>query len=85
MILRRIGAAAAGVCLGSMLLPTLTQARPLGTVDWMPFFGLPYPNGFVYHPPRMECYSFEQIFDPLEGYKIVPIWICGAPPVRSAY
>jgi hypothetical protein len=59
------------------------RKKALGTVNWMPFFGLPYPNGYVHHPPR-ECYSFEQVFDPVEGFKIVPIWICGAS-VRATY
>jgi hypothetical protein len=68
-----------------LILPVVSQARPVGTVDWMPFFGLPYPFGYVYHRPKMECYAFQEVFDPIEGAKIVPVWICGGPPVRAKY
>ncbi len=81
----KIGAAAAVLCL-SLALPIAAEARPLGTVDWMPFFGLPYPFGYVYHPPRMECYDVQEEFDLIEGYKKVVIWTCGGhPPVRAKY
>ena len=42
MILRKFGAAASA-WLAMMVLPVFSQARPVGTVDGMPFFGLPYP------------------------------------------
>lgn len=78
-------AAAAGLCL-SLLLPAAAEARPLGTVDWMPFFGLPYPFGYKYRPPRLECYEFQTVYDPNVGYETVPVWICGGkPPVRARY
>jgi hypothetical protein len=81
----KIGAAAAALCL-SLLVPSVSEARPLGTVDWMPFFGLPYPFGYVYHPPRLECYDIQRVFDPIEGEKTVPVWICGEKaPVRAKY
>ena len=80
----KIGAAAA-LCL-SLLLSAAAEARPLGTVDWMPFFGRPYPFGYRYHPPRLECYEFQTVFDPNVGYETVPVWICGGkPPVRARY
>ena len=78
MILGKLAAAAAGACLGMLVLPVAAQARPLGTVEGMPFFGLPYPHGYVYHRPRMECYAFRQVDTP-EGPRIEEIWICGAP------
>ncbi len=78
MILRKFGAAAAGVCLGMMVLSVPSQARPVGTVNGMPFFGLPYPFGYVYHRPRIECYAFQQVETP-DGPRIQVIWICGAP------
>jgi hypothetical protein len=76
MILRKFSAA--GVCLGMMVLPVPSQARPVGTVEGMPFFGRPYPYGYVYHPPRMECYAIQQV-DTLFGPRIEVTWICGAP------
>ncbi len=82
MILRKFGAA--GVCLGMMVLPVSSQARPVGTVEGMPFFGLPYPFGYVYHRPRMAWYTFSQSFDPLQGPRVEAIWTCGSP-VRAKY
>jgi hypothetical protein len=86
MTFARIGAAAAGVCL-SLAFPAASEARPLGTVDWMPYFGLPYPFNYVYHPPRMECYDIQREYDIIDGvYKAIPVWICGdQPPVRAKY
>jgi hypothetical protein len=78
MILRKFGAAAVGACLGMSLSAVPSQARPVGTVGWMPFFGLPYPFGYVYHRPRMECYAFQQV-ETLFGPRVQVIWICGAP------
>jgi hypothetical protein len=84
MTLLKIGVAAAALCL-SLLSPSASQARPLGTVDWMPFFGLPYPFGYVYHPPRMECYDIQQVQTP-DGPMIQQVWVCdGEPPVRAKY
>ncbi len=77
MILRKFGAV--GVCLGLAVLPLPSQARPVGTVTGMPFFGVPYPYGYVYHRPRMECYTSVWSYDPLQGPRIDVIWICGAP------
>ncbi len=76
MILRKYGAAC--VCLGMLALPVPSQARPVGTVDWMPFFGLPYPFGYVYHRPNLECYAFQQVYT-LAGPRVQAIWICGTP------
>ena len=76
MILRKFGAA--GVCLGMLMSPVPSQARPVGTVEWMPFFGLPYPFGYVYLRPRIECYAFQQVETP-DGPRIQAIWICGSP------
>ncbi|HUZ90519.1 MAG TPA: hypothetical protein VMU78_01250 [Methylocella sp.] len=79
----KFGAIAAGACLGVMMLPAASQARPLGTVEGMPFFGLPYPYGYVYHPPKLECYDIHQVETPY-GPQIEETWICGAP-VRAKY
>lgn len=76
MSLRKLGAAI--LCLGMMVSADPSQARPVGTVDGMPFFGIPYPYGYVYHRPIIECYAFQQVATP-EGLRILPIWICGAP------
>jgi hypothetical protein len=83
MALLKLGAGAAFACLGLMVLPAASQARQLGTVDWMPFFGLPYPNGYVYHPPRMECYELQPVDTP-NGPRIAVVWTCGAP-VRARF
>jgi hypothetical protein len=75
--------AAAGVCLAAVILPGASEAKPVGTVEGMPFFGLPYPYGYVYHPPRMECYDIREVETP-DGPMIQETWICGAP-VRAKY
>lgn len=77
MIFRKIGAAV-GLCLGVLVLPIPSQARPLGAVDGMPFFGLPYPFGYVYHRPNIECFTFQQIETP-DGPRTMAVWTCGAP------
>jgi hypothetical protein len=74
----KFGAAAVGACLGVMMVPLASQARPVGTVEGMPFFGLPYPYGYVYHPPKMECYDIQQVNTP-DGPRIQEIWTCGVP------
>lgn len=81
MTFAKIGAAAAALSV-SLALPAVCEARPLGTVDWTPFFGLPYPFGYVYHPPKLPCDDLRREYDPIEGY----VWICGSePPVRARY
>jgi hypothetical protein len=80
----KMAAAAAGLCLG-LLLPAASEARPVGTVDWMPFFALPYPFGYVYHPPRMECYDVREVQTPA-GPMIQEVWTCGgAERVKAKY
>jgi hypothetical protein len=85
MTYSKIGAATAVLCLG-LLLPATSQARPLGTEDWMPFFALPYPYGYDYHPPNMECYDLQEV-ETLEGPRIQQVWTCegGEARVRAKY
>ncbi|MGH6795370.1 MAG: hypothetical protein ACREDH_09290 [Methylocella sp.] len=61
-----------------MVLPVSSQARPVGSVEGMPFFGRPYPYGYVYHRPPIECYALQPVETP-DGPRIELIWICGAP------
>jgi hypothetical protein len=74
----KFGAAAAGACVGVMMVPVASQARPLGTVEGLPFFGLPYPYGYVYHPPKLDCYDIQQVDTP-DGPRIQETWVCGVP------
>jgi hypothetical protein len=74
----KFGAAVVAACLGVMMLPVASQARPVGTVEGMPFFGLPYPYGYVYHRPRMECYAFQQV-ETWSGPQIQEVWTCDVP------
>ena len=74
----KFGAAAIGACLGVMVLPVASRARPVGTVEGMPFFGLPYPYGYVYHSPKLDCYDIQQVDTP-DGQRIQETWICGVP------
>ena len=72
-----------GVCLGVMMLPVASEARPVGTVEGMPFFGLPYPYGYSYNPPKVECYSIEPVQTP-DGPMLQETYTCGGP-VRAKY
>jgi hypothetical protein len=78
MMLRKLTAAAFGACMGIAVLPITADARPVGTVEGMPFFGLPYPYGYVYHRPNLDCFALQQIDTPT-GPRVVEVWICDAP------
>lgn len=82
----KMAVASGGLCLG-LLLPGAPQARPVGTVDWMPFSALPYPFGFDYRPPPMECYDIQEVLTPV-GPMIQEIWTCdggGEARLRARY
>jgi hypothetical protein len=76
--MNKFGAAAIAACLGIMMLPVASQARPVGNVEGMPFFGLPYPYGYVYHRPRTECYALQQV-ETWSGPQIQEVWTCDVP------
>jgi hypothetical protein len=80
------GAVAAAALFGATILSSSANARPLGTVEGLPFFGHPYPFGYVYRRPPVECYSVQQVDTPV-GPRIEVRWICdgAAPPVTAAY
>lgn len=78
MMFRKLAAAAFGACLGIVVLPMTVDARPVGTVEGMPFFGIPYPYGYVYHRPNMDCFATQQIDTPA-GPRIAEIYICDIP------
>ncbi|HXW71077.1 MAG TPA: hypothetical protein VEK34_06530 [Methylocella sp.] len=75
--------AAVALLIGAAALPNLLQAKEVGTIHGMPFFGLPYPYGYVYNRPRMECYTFQEI-QTLDGPRTIAVWNCGAP-VKAKY
>lgn len=76
VISRKIGAAVFAACLGAVILPAAAGANSLGTVDGMPFWGHPYPYGYVYHRPPIECYDIREVETP-SGPMIQETWICG--------
>lgn len=75
---RKIIATVIGICLGAVVLPAAGGANSLGTVDAMPFWGHPYPYGYVYRRPPIECYDIRQVETP-RGPMIQETWICGSP------
>ncbi|MBO0732867.1 MAG: hypothetical protein J2P49_00815 [Methylocapsa sp.] len=86
MTFLKIAVAVTALCLG-LLLPGTPQARPVGTVNWMPFFAQPYPFGFDYRPPPMQCYDIQEVQTPA-GPMIQQIWTCdggGEARVRARY
>jgi len=76
--MKKFSAAMIGAIVVSATAPTVSEAKPVGTVQGMPFFGLPYPFGYVYHPPRLECYEFQTV-ETINGPVVQPIWKCGKP------
>jgi hypothetical protein len=85
MIRRKLALAIAGAILGTSILAASVYARPLGTVDGLPFFGQPYPYGYVYHRPPAECYDVQLVDTPV-GPRYQVSWICdGKAPVTARY
>lgn len=64
-----------GLCLGAFALPGSGAANSLGDVDGLPFFGRPYPYGYVYHRPPIECYDVRPVWTP-DGWRHQVSWIC---------
>ncbi len=65
-----------GVSAGAMSLPGAASAGSLGSDQGLPFFGRPYPYGYVYHRPPAECYEIQPVETP-DGPKLLLTWICG--------
>ncbi|WP_395665654.1 hypothetical protein [Methylocella sp.] len=55
--------------------PAAAFANSLGDVDGMPFFGRPYPYGYVYHRPPAECFDVRPVDTPA-GWRWRVTWIC---------
>lgn len=79
MILRTLAAAAIGASIGAGALSSPVDARSLGTVDGLPFFGHPYPYGYVYHRPPEQCINVQRIEQPFAAPLIEVTWVCGGP------
>ncbi|WP_036257261.1 hypothetical protein [Methylocapsa aurea] len=78
MISSRTAAAIIGAFFGAMALPGSVSAGSLGSVDGLPFFGHPYPYGYVYRRPPVECYDIHYVDTP-DGPRLEEVWICGTP------
>ncbi len=65
-----------GLCLGAAALPASGNANSLGTEDGLPFFGRPYPYGYVYHRPPVECIDVHPVQTP-DGPRLEETWVCG--------
>ena len=59
-------------------IPAVAKAKPVGTIQTMPFFGLPYPFGYVYHRPNLDCYDFQTV-QTLNGPVVQQTWKCETP------
>jgi hypothetical protein len=86
MIVRMSRAALVAAVIGAASIsPVTTQARPLGTVEGMPFWGHPYPYGYVYHRPPEHCIQVQRL-DPVFGSPVTEVtWICGDRPLSARY
>jgi hypothetical protein len=78
MVPNRIVAGIFSACLCASVFAPAADARSLGSVEGMPFFGRPYPYGYVYHRPPAECYDIRPVDTP-DGPKLMLTWICDIP------
>lgn len=85
MMIVRMSSALVAAMIGMSVLPATTQARPLGTVDGLPFWGQPYPFGYVYHRPPEHCIQVQRIEQPFAPPVTEVTWVCGSPPVSARY
>lgn len=85
MMIRVSRAAIVIASVGMLVSPWPSNARPLGTVDGMPFWGYPYPFGYVYHRPPEECIQVRQIELPFQPPVTEVTVVCGSPPVSARY
>jgi hypothetical protein len=67
------------------VVPAATQARPLGTVEGLPFWGRPFPYGYTYHRPPEHCIHLERIEAPFAPPVTEVTWVCGGSPVSARY
>lgn len=72
------GLVAAVACASATLLPCAAGANSLGSVQGLPFFGRPYPYGYVYHRPPAECFDIREVETP-DGPRLQETWICDHP------
>ncbi len=78
-------AALVGAVLGASLSPSVTDARPLGTVEGLPFWGHPFPYGYTYRRVPEHCIHVEQIEQPFAPPQTVVTVDCGQGPVSARY
>lgn len=85
MILRKLNAAVLVWSIAAAALPGTIEAKPLGTVEGLPFFGQPYPYGYVYHRPPEHCIHVERLEPPFAPPVTEVTWVCGDRPVSARY
>ncbi len=85
MIVEMSRAALFAAAIGMSAVPGTALARPLGTVDGMPFWGQPYPYGYVYHRPPEHCIQIQRIEPPFAPPVTEVTWVCGGRPVSARY
>lgn len=78
MIPSKVAAGFVGALAALLLLPSVADAGSLGSVEGMPFFGRPYPYGYVYHRPPVDCYEIRPVDTP-DGPKLMETWVCDSP------
>jgi hypothetical protein len=85
MMVRISKAALVAAFIGVSVSPCTTQARPLGNIEGMPFWGHPYPYGYVYRRVPEHCIHVEQV----EQFFAPPLTLvtvdCGDRPVTARY
>ena len=81
MASRKLVFSVIGLCLGAAALPSAGNANSLGTDIGLPFFGRPYPYGYVYRPIPIECIDVHPVGTP-DGPRLAVTWVCGGPAER---
>jgi len=86
MLMTRFSRAALlAAAIGAGASPCPTLARPLGSVEGLPFWAHPFPYGFVYRGPPEHCIHVEQFEQPFAPPVTEVTVDCGGPPVSARY
>jgi hypothetical protein len=79
-------AAFVAAMIGASILPSAASANSLGDVEGLPFWGRPYPYGYVYHRPPEDCIQIRRIEEPFGPAGTEVTWVCGDHrPVSARY
>jgi hypothetical protein len=85
MLVRLSRAVLVAAAIGASLSPLVAEARPLGNVQGLPFWGIPYPYGYNYRRLPEHCIHVEQIEQPFAPPLTQVTVDCGQDSVSARY